>query len=733
MFVGSAALASAQTPQDGGINYDTARHERRLTATQVNGPITLDGKLDEPSWAAAPLATNFVQNDPREGEPATFETEVKLLYDNRALYIGVFARDPAPAEIIVNELRKDFNTGNADGFQVVIDTFHDERNGYQFAINPMGAKWDSQMSNEGRDSNANWDGIWDVGTRIGEDGWYAEIEIPFKTLKFGPEAMQTWGINFQRRLRRKNENSYWSPLRRIHQLSRVSMAGTYEGLQGLKPGANVRVKPYGLANLNKVGSTAVDKDYDAGFDVKYGVTSGLTWDFTVNTDFSQVEADEQQVNLTRFSLFFPEKRDFFLENSGVFQFGSGNTGGGGGANGGRQNVSQDMIFFFSRQIGLSPAGDAIPLLAGTRLTGRVGGWSVGALNIQQREKNLSPSTNFTALRMRRDILRNSDIGVMMLNKDPQGDHYNRAFGADVNFRFFRDLTMNFAGAKSATPEERLPGSGDDLYSKSSFGYRGNVWETRAMYQTIGSRFNDEMGFVPRVGVDNAEAYLGAHMRFKKYSSWLREFFPHFQIENFTKRNGGGLESRYMDWHVPVNLQNSTFIEIGVNPNEEVIDERFAINARRGIYVTPGRYEFKEYFGLMNTNAAAPFSMNLRYGNGEFYDGYRRNYTVGGTFRMNEHLNVALSDQINDIELPSGAFVTHLVTGRVNYYFNTKVFVNALVQYNTDTNQWSSNARLDIIHRPLSDIYLVYNERHDSRTGALISRAVIAKMTYLFAF
>jgi hypothetical protein len=724
---------SAQTTQNGGVDYDTARDERRLKAAQAQGPISLDGKLDEPSWASAPIATNFVQNDPREGEPATFETEVKLLYDHRALYIGVFARDPEPAQIIVNELRKDFNTGNADGFQVVIDTFHDERNGYQFAINPMGAKWDAQMSNEGRDTNAHWDGIWDVGTRIGEDGWYAEIEIPFKTLKFGPDAMQTWGINFQRRLRRKNENSYWSPLRRIHQLSRVSMAGTYEGLQGLKPGANVRVKPYALANVNQLEGSGVDRDYDAGFDVKYGVTSGLTWDFTVNTDFSQVEADEQQVNLTRFSLFFPEKRDFFLENSGVFQFGSGNTGGGGGAGGGRQNASQDMIFFFSRQIGLSPTGDAIPLLAGTRITGRVGDWSVGALNIQQQEKDLSPSTNFTALRLRRDILANSDVGVMFLNKEPQGTNYNRGIGADVNFRFFRDLTLNFAGAKSATPEERLPGSGDDWYSKSSFGYRGDVWETRGMYQTIGARFNDEMGFVPRVGVDNAEGYLGAHLRFKKYSSWLREFFPHFQIENFTRRDGGGLESRYMDWHLPVNLQNSTFIEIGVNPNEEVIDERFTINGRRGIYVDPGRYAFKEYFGLMNTNAAAPFSMNLRFGTGDFYDGYRRNYTVGGTLRMNEHLNVSLSDQINDIELPSGSYLTHLVTGRVNFYFSTKVFVNALAQYNTDTQQWSSNVRLDIIHRPLSDIYLVYNERHDSRSGALISRALIAKMTYLFAF
>ncbi len=453
IFVLAGTLVQAQTPQDGGINYDTARTERRLPAKRADGPITLDGRLDEASWAGAPLADKFVQNDPREGEPATYDTEVRMLYDDRALYIGVFARDPEPGAIIVNELRKDFNTGTADGFQVVIDTFHDERNGYQFAINPGGAKWDSQMSNEGRDQNQNWDGIWDVGTRIGEDGWYAEIEIPFKTLKFGPDELQNWGVNFQRRLRRRNENSYWAPLRRIHQLSRVSMAGTYEGLQGLTPGANIRIKPYALANMNKLADVRLDKDYDAGFDVKYGVTSGLTWDFTVNTDFSQVEADEQQVNLTRFNLFFPEKRDFFLENSGVFQFGSGNTGGGGGGGGGgRQNASQDMIFFFSRQIGLSPAGDAIPLLAGTRLTGRVGDWSVGALNIQQREQGLSPSTNFTSLRARRDILANSDLGVMFLNKDPNGRDYNRAFGADANFRFFRDLTFNVAGAKQRDAE-----------------------------------------------------------------------------------------------------------------------------------------------------------------------------------------------------------------------------------------------------------------------------------------
>jgi hypothetical protein len=731
-------FAAAAFAADDPIDYNTARLDRKLQATHATGRIELDGRLDEPSWLTAPLASGFIQNDPHEGEPATFDTEVRLLYDEHALFIGVFAKDDKPGEIIVNELRKDFNTGNADGFQVVIDTFRDERNGYQFAINPAGAKWDSQMSNEGRDQNSNWDGVWDVATRIGEDGWYAEIRIPFRTLKFTQAPLQTWGINFQRRLRRLNENSYWSPLPRIHQLSRVSMAGTLEGLQGLRPGANLRIKPYALGSSNRLAGGGTDGDFDAGIDVKYGVTSGLTWDFTVNTDFSQVEADEQQINLTRFNLFFPEKRDFFLENSGVFQFGTGSAGGGGGG-GGRQNASQDMILFFSRQIGLSEGGDAIPILGGSRLTGRVGGFSLGALNIQQRRVEATdvkpgiPSTNYTALRVRRDVFASSDVGLMLLNKDTSGGQYNRAFGADANFRFLRDLTFNVAVAKTDSPQSRMPGRGGDWYSKSSFGYRDNFWEFRGAYQTIGERFNDEMGFVPRTGVNNGEFHIGTHIRPKWAQRWMRETYPHFQIESFSRQHGLGLESRYMDWHWPVTLQNSTFIEVGVNPNVEVIRRPFPINSRRNIQVMPGRYEFNENFVLWRTNAAAPVSFTGRYSTGAFYDGYRRNYEFGSTVRANEHFNVSGNLAFNDIELSQGAFTTTLVTGRVNYFFNTKVFLNALLQYNTDARQWSSNIRLNIIHRPLSDLFLVYNERHDSRSGEVINRALIAKMTYLIAF
>jgi hypothetical protein len=729
------ARASASTSV-GSIDYNTARFDRRLVIVRADGPIELDGRLDEPSWSRAPVARNFIQNDPREGAPATFDTEVRLLYDADALYIGVFARDDEPSGIIVNELRKDFNTGSGDSFQVVIDTFKDERNGYQFAVNPAGAKWDAQMANEGRESNSNWDGVWDVGSRIGEDGWYAEIRIPFRTLKFSPAAQQTWGINFQRRLRRLNENSFWSPIQRIHSLSRVSMAGTVEGMQGIQPGNNLRLKPYVLASSSRVGRGSHDGDFDAGLDVKYGLTSGLTWDFTVNTDFSQVEADEQQINLTRFSLFFPEKREFFLENSGVFQFGAGNErgGGGGGGGGGRQNPSQDMILFFSRRIGLSEGGQAIPILGGTRLTGRTGAFSIGALNIQQREGAGSPSTNFTALRLRRDVLAQSDIGVLVLNKETAGAHFNRVVGADANFRFFQNLDLNIAGARTFSPESAMPGEGDDWYTKSSFNYNTNRLAIRGGYQTIGERFNNEMGFVPRRGVNNGELHIGARFRpaWAWTRGWLRETYPHWQIENFARRDGG-LESRYMDWHWPITFHDSTFIEVGVNPNVEVIRRPFPINSRRGIEIPPGRYEFNESFVLARTNAAAPLSFNGRYSTGDFYGGYRRGYELGATVRASEHFNVSGNVSFNDIELPQGAFTTTLFTGRVNYFLNTRMFLNALLQYNADARQWSSNVRFNVIHRPLSDFFLVYNERRDSRSGLLIDRALVAKLTYLMAF
>jgi hypothetical protein len=539
------------------IDYGTAHLDRVLQAVRATGPIALDGALDEPAWRAAPLANNFLQNDPREGEPATFDTDVRVLYDDDALYFGVFARDDEPGRIIVNDLKKDFSTDGSDGFRIILDTFHDERNGYQFAINPAGAKWDAQMSNEGRENNANWDGIWDVATRVTETGWQAEIRIPFRTLKFDNRDTQTWGVNFERKLRRLNEDSYWSPLPRIYDIQRVSLAGSVEQLRGLRPGKNLRIKPFAASSSNTTGGDTVG-DFDAGFDVKYGVTSGLVWDFTVNTDFSQVEADEQQINLSRFNLFFPEKRDFFLDNSGIFQFGGGGIGGGGGGpTAGRQNSSQELRLFFSRRIGLSDNGEAIPVLAGTRLSGRQGAYSMGVLSIQQREQGAVPSTNFTVLRLRRDILANSDIGAVLLNKEEFGPHFNRVAGVDANFRFGSFLTVNGYAARTFSPGSVISGTGNELVSRGNVNYQDRTWQAQATFTAVGDRFNDELGFVARQGVNNTEAQASRRFRPVALSKWVREIRPHWVLDMFTRQSDGSLESRYQDLHLPFTLQDST--------------------------------------------------------------------------------------------------------------------------------------------------------------------------------
>ena len=729
LFAAVPALSAQRAP---AIDYETAREQRRLMAVRAASAVTLDGMLDEPAWIDAPIAKDFIQNDPREGEAATYDTEVRVVYDDDALYFGVFAKDDEPGLLIVNDLKKDFNTGSSDGFRVILDTFSDRRNGYQFATNPAGAKWDAQMSNEGRENNSNWDGIWEVRTKVTELGWTAEMKIPFRTLKFGRTDPQTWGVNFERKVRRLNEDSYWAPLPRIYSIERVSLAGTIDGMRGVRPGRNLRIKPYVLGSSNAITGLATRRDGDAGLDVKYGVTSGLTWDFTVNTDFSQVEADEQQVNLSRFNLFFPEKRDFFLENSGIFQFGGGGGPGGGGGGGGRQNGSQEMRLFFSRRIGLSDAGDAIPILAGTRLTGRAGPYSVGMLNIQQSEQTPVPSTNFTALRMRRDILANSDIGVVLLNKEESGSGFNRVAGVDANFRF-GFLNIDGYAVKTVSPQSVMAGSGEDFAARGHVNYQTRTWQFRGVYNAIGERFNDEMGFVPRRGVDNTLLFTGRAFRAEWMSRFgIREIRPHWQMDIFVRRDGLGLESRYQDWHLPFNFNDGAFIEIGVNPNVEEIRQPFTINSALGVKVDPGRYEFNEWFFLWRTNNAAPFSFEARYSIGEFYDGYRRGYTFGPAVRLSEHLNASVNLQVNDIDLAHGSFVSKLVTSRLNYNFNTRMFANALVQYNTDTRQVSSNLRFNIIHRPLSDFFLVYNERRDERTDR-IDRALVAKVTYLLAF
>jgi hypothetical protein len=720
------------------IDYETARLEKRLHPVKINNQITIDGKLDEADWAEAPRASEFIQREPDEGEAASERMEIRVLYDKDNLYFAIVAKDTEVGHIIISELKKDFNTDNGDSVQIVLDTFHDERNAYQFIINPAGAKWDAQIANEGREVNQSWDGVWYVKTRIADDGWTAEIAIPFKTLKFPRAPVQTWGINFQRTLRRRNEDSLWAPVPRIYSVQRVSLAGTLEGLEGIEPGSNIKIKPYIFSSFAQNGVAKTHKfDRDAGVDVKYGITSGLTWDFTYNTDFSQVEADEQQINLTRYSLLFPEKRDFFLENSGIFQFGVPNAsfGGGGGGGGGnnlyqtispRANSSRnDLILFFSRTIGLSDSGDAIPILGGTRLTGSAGKYRIGLLNIQQRAFGSINATNFSVGRVSRNILANSDIGVMVTNKEVNNSPiYNRSIGADANFRFGQAVTVNGFIAKTVTP-----GNSDrNLASRMAFQYRDRIWQLSGTYTSVQENFHNEMGFTPRVGIRKFSSIASYTWRPESWRRLIREIRPHWQLDYVLDPNGR-LQTRYNDFHLPFQFQNGAMIELGKNPTLEYFFEPFKIS---GTTITPRQYKFDEYFILGNTDNSRRLSGSWRWSTGKFYSGYKHSYVGGATFRANHKLNTSLSYTYNNISLAEGRINQKLLAARVNYGFSTTMFLNALIQYNSDTNQWSSNVRFNIIHRPLSDIFVVYNEHRDSISGNLIDRALIAKMTYMIS-
>ncbi len=731
------ALLLQQTPS---IDYVRAHAEQRLKPVRISESISIDGLLNEPGWTNAAVAGGFTQSEPAEGVPPSEQTEVKVMYDGDNLYFGVVAHDREPKKVIVSDLKKDFEKNQGDNVEIVLDTFHDGRNGYMFATNAAGAKWDAQMGNEGREMNSSWDGVWFAKARVVDDGWVAEIAVPFKTLKFRDAEIQSWGLNIRRTIRRRNEEDYWSPLPRIYNLERVSYAGTLEGLEGIKPGLNLKLKPYVISSLSRNTAAKIKRDGDMGFDAKYGITSGLTWDFTYNTDFSQVEADTQQINLTRFSLFFPEKRDFFLENSGVFVFGNnegrgpigynpqnGPPGGSGTTGGGRlNNVSSDLILFFSRRIGLSDEGQAIPILGGTRLTGRVGRFEVGLLNIQQKKDGALPSTNFGVVRLKRNILANSDIGFMAVNKDQSGSMYNRAYGVDANFRLRQNYYLNGYVANTASPLTK--GKGKTGAGRVSGGYKVNLWDVRTSYIQIAPNFRDEVGYLPRVGIKNQNNHIGFHIRPERFKRWLREIGPHVATE-YNVGPDGRLDTRYMDYHLRFSFQDGAGGEIGVNPSYERVTKPFTISS---FQVPNGSYGNDEWFVSGNTNTSRSVSVNGRWGTGPFYIGHRKSYQAGTILRAGHQFNTQVSYTRNNIDLPSRSLSTNLASIRLNYAFSTIMFMNALVQYNSDAHQVNSNIRFNIIHRPLSDIFIVYNERRDSVTHGLLDRALIGKVTYMIS-
>ena len=709
------------------------QYAKRLVAVRAaEDEIEIDGKLEEAVWKEASPATGFLQTEPYEGRAASAETEVRVTYDARNLYIGVYCYTEDPSRIIVNDVRRDFNPNNGDSIEIILDTLADKRSGFLFVTNPEGAKYDAQLANDGQDINRDWDGVWHVESSIHSDGWSAELAIPFETLRFSEEGGGSWGINFLRRIRHKNEIDTWSLIPRRYVVGgagnayRVSFSGELAGLEDIKQGRNLKVKPFAVASVRDLSSEdSVDVDMDAGLDIKYGLTSELTLDFTLNTDFSQVEADQQQINLTRFRLFFPEKRDFFLENSGVFRFGDLPLERG-------QNRSLETHLFFSRRIGLSEEGTPIPILFGARLSGRMGAYALGFLNVQTREsgstqeENFTPKENFTVLRVKRDLFSSSDFGFIFTNRESLGTPlHNRAVGLDANFRFFQNLTINPYWAKTQTP-----GLSDrDTTWKVSSQWEDNFLRLQYIYADLEENFNPEIGFVRRTGIRSNRFRLEFHPR-PKENSIIREVVPHMRVLYITDQENR-LLTRSGHFAVTIQFQDGSSVEVAHNTEFERLLEPFDIHLP--ISIPTGDYPYDNLNLRYSSDSSKPISGMVRYTNGTFFDGEQRSWVTGATFRPNYKLSIALNYTHNDVDLQVGSFSTDLVVLRTSYALNTRMFLNALIQYNSEDGEVSSNLRFNFIHRPLSDLFLVYNEQRGVTGGREQDRGIFFKYTHMLEF
>jgi hypothetical protein len=683
-------------------------------AVRVPTPPVIDGDVqNDPAWEAAPVLTGFHQTAPDEGRPASERTEVRVVYDDQALYIGVICFDRTPDDIIVSESRRDSPLDDTDSFQVILDTFHDRRSGFVFGTNPSSLEYDAQVLNEGEGSrggrsrqsrgsptgfNLNWDADWQVRARTGDFGWSAEIAIPFRTLRYAEGGPQTWGINFQRNIRRRNETAYWAPLERQYNLFRLRSAGTLQGVEAPSQ-RNLKIAPYVLGELQRDFTTdeGATSDGNVGGDLKYSVTPSLTLDVTLNTDFAQVEVDDIQINLDRFNLFFPEKRPFFLENAGLFSVGE----------------EGEVELFFSRRIGLGPDGEVIPILGGARLSGKVGSTGIGLLNMQTRAvEGLTPANNFTVARVTQELPNRSRLGGIFINRsatgEMQGDgaRWNRTYGIDGRWGIgeYAEVAGFLAGTDT-------PGIEKDEYAyEITAGYESPTWRLSTEHIGVGEGFNPEVGFLERTAYTKHTGLVSYTYRPHGFLGF-QEVRPHVTYRGYWKPDGFQ-ESGWLHVSSEAEWTNSWNAHPAVNFTREGVIEPFEIVD--GVEVPAGTYDNTEADIRFETDLSAPLAYSVNLTTGGFFGGDIFSLTQTLTWRIGQSFITDTEWEHNDAHLPDGDFTANLVRVRLSYTFTPNIYVQALLQYSdVETDFWSTNVRFGWLQSGGTGLFLVYNETRES--------------------
>lgn len=703
----------------------------------------IDGRLDDDIWTQAPAQGRFVQREPRFGALASERTEFRVLYDDRNLYFGVWVWDSDPAHILGSELKRDSGLRKGDQIKIAIDTFHDHRNSYVFFTNPLGAYKDAQSVENGRTINYDWNAVWENETSIDERGWYVEARIPLSQLRFRGGVEDTvWGLNVCRILMRKNEESYWVPFPRewgAGGFARVASAGILRGLEGLQPRRRFEFLPYALPRVSQDFGTPTAAvrteraDLKGGFDLKVGLSNELTADLTYRTDFAQVEADQEVVNTTRFNLFFPERRVFFTESAGIFDYGrSGSSPGGEAAS----NDPGILPLFYSRRIGLQE-GQEVPIVGGGKVTGKVGQFSVGLINITTEASDVTiggrrqavSAANFTAFRVKRNILKQSSIGALVINREGGLTDYNRSIGLDAGFLFGRNVTVTGLFAKTASPGL----DGDDTAGVVDFIWKNDRFNYGAQYADIGKNFNAETGFIVRTDVRSTKLKAGWTPRPKWWRA-MRQAFVTADLEDYHD-HAGQLVSRSLTGTWSLASQNNENYSVSVSRDRDVLTAPFPV---AGTSIPVGAYEW--------TSATASYSSNQSrriYGSatveaGDYYSGERQTARLAINFLVGRTLLFEPNYTRNRVTLPGRpVFTGNVFNMRVSHSFSPELFLKSFAQYNDERRSASFQFLLWYIYRPGSDFYVVYNQGWDTDLPSgphtrVRGRSLAVKMTYWWA-
>lgn len=707
----AVAPAAAQDMSVQATSVPTPLRTPRIgMATPISKAPTIDGHLDEAEWSKGKTFTDFIQRELKEGEPATERTEVRILADGEALYIGAWMHDRDVSGIVAGEKIRDVAIANSDYIAVIFDTYHDRQNGFVFATTPAGVEYDGQVIREGEGGglvaagqtqaqagsmggfNLNWDASWKVATSTDSLGWYAEFRIPFSTLRYGGGAMQTWGLNIARMVRRKNEESFWSFVPRQFNMYRMSLAGTLDSLQ--VPVRRVAtITPYVLSSAQRDFVNGVKTRYPGewGADVKYGLTPSLTLDLTYNTDFAQVEVDEQRTNLTRFPVFFPEKRPFFLENAGIFSAGT----------------PQAADLFFTRRIGIDDAGNPVPIIGGGRLTGRVGSTTVGLMQIftDDAEGGAVPGQSYSVFRALKEVSRRSRIGVIGIQRTQtdKSSNYNRTLGVDGRLGFGDKWTVDWWGGKTSTPKR----NGDDIGYSARAAFVTRDWNNSARYMALGADFNPEVGFLNRSGGYNYYELTFQRYFRKKEWAWFRDWNPHTSYRGYVGRDGFYQSGQIHFDATEVEFSNGGKFGPEYNYYHEGLQQPFEI--AQGVVIPVGSYDWGQLGLDWTVNPSAPLSMVLRGDFGPFYNGTRNGGSVTVTARKGATLSSSLLVDYQDVKLDQGNFTRTLVGVRAAYFFTPRIFLQSLTQYNNQQRIWTANARLGWLSTAGTGLFVVFND------------------------